>query len=398
MKLIAWKLSLVFLLLLPSSAFAHRLGESYVYFQVTDDQLTGRFEALASDIDKVLALDTDGDGKVSKEEISAEGDKVFRFFADRLFLADQGKELTIEPGEVGLLKTKHGPFALIDFTVPELTNVPETLTIAYRPLSDVINPAHLGFALIESNTRTGTSENESRVSLVFRRDGGEQTLHLNGEPWPKVLKEFVIHGIWHIWLGFDHVVFLITLLLPSVMMAVSSKWMPQEEFRSAFWTVVKIATVFTLSHSVTLSLAALEIVTLPPTLVEAIIALSIAAVAILNMFPAMHRYVLGLVFAFGLFHGFGFANVLAPLGLATGEKIVGLAGFNIGVEIGQVAIIIAIFPILWLLRRWQFYPPLAFRVGSFALVALAAVWFLERTTSLDVNMKATIRAVLGLFT
>lgn len=390
------KFFLVFLLILPASTYAHRLGESYVYFQVTDDALTGRFEALAADVDQVVPLDADVDGQITEAEVQAQATALFEFFAGRLLLSDQGSELTVTPGDVSVLKTPHGPFALVSFDVPDLTDVPETLTIAYRPLADVLTPAHLGFALIESNTRTGTKDNENRVSLIFRPGGGEQTLHLAGEPWPKVFKEFVIHGIWHIWLGFDHVVFLITLLLPSVMIALGSKWAPQESFRSGLWTVIKIATVFTLSHSVTLSLAALGVVSLPPTLVEAIIALSIAVVAIMNMFPAMHRYTLLIVFVFGLFHGFGFANVLEPLGLTPGGKLVGLAGFNIGVEVGQLAIILVTFPFLWLLRRWRFYPPLAFRVGTFGLVFLASIWFLERTTDFDWNVKETIRSAMEL--
>ncbi len=390
------KLLLAFLLILPASAFAHRLGESYVYFQVSDDALTGRFEALAADLDQVVPLDADADGQITEAEVKAQAPALFDFFAGRLILSDEGRALTLEPGDVAVLDTPHGPFALVSFAVPDLTVVPETLTISYRPLADVLTPAHLGFALIESNTRTGAEDNENRVSLVFRPGGGEQTLHLAGEPWYKVFKEFVIHGIWHIWLGFDHVVFLITLLLPSVMIAIGSKWAPQESFRSGLWTVIKIATVFTLSHSVTLSLAALGVVSLPVTLVEAIIALSIAVVAIMNMFPAMHRYTLMIVFVFGLFHGFGFANVLEPLGLTPGGKVVGLAGFNIGVEIGQLAIILVAFPLLWVLRRWRLYPPLAFRVGTFGLVFLASIWFLERTTSFDWNVKETIWSVVDL--
>lgn len=389
-------LFLAVLMILPSTATAHRLGESYVYFQVTDEALTGRFEALASDLDKAIPLDADGDGTITEEEAKAQGAALFSFFSERLKLSDNGRELTLVPGDVSFLPTKHGPFTLVNFTIPELSPVPETLTIAYKPLADVVNPAHLGFALIESNTRTGRKDNESRVSLIFRPDGGDQTLHLAGEPWPKVFKEFVIHGIWHIWLGFDHVVFLITLLLPSVMMAVASRWMPHQSFRSALWNVVKIATVFTVSHSVTLCLAALGVVTLPPTLVEAIIALSIGVVAILNMFPKLHRHILSIVFIFGLFHGFGFANVLEPLGLTPAGKVVGLAAFNIGVEIGQVAIILAAFPILWVLRQWRLYPPLAFRLGTVALVFLATVWFLERTTEFDWNVKGTVRSVLEL--
>lgn len=382
----------------PSLATAHRLGESYIYFQVTEDGLTGRFEALAQDIDTIIPLDSDGDGEITTAEVRAKGDEIFRFFADRLELVDSGRTLELAPGAYDRLKTKHGPFVQIGFTLPGLDRVPEELSIDYAPPADVLNPAHLGYALIESNTRTGVEDNEYRISLIFQPGDGPQTLHLAGEPWTKVLLEFIEHGIWHIWLGFDHVIFLVTLLLPSVMMASAGRWVPQDDFPSSFWSVVKIVTVFTLSHSVTLCLSALGILEMPTVLVEAVIAISIAAVAVLNMFPSAHRYVLLVVFVFGLFHGFGFANVLEPLGAAPGQKALALAGFNVGVEIGQVAIVAVAFPILWLLRRWRFYPAVAFRGATVVLVAIAGLWLLERTTSFDINVGRTVRAVVAYLT
>lgn len=381
------------IVLLPQASVAHRLGESYVYFQVTDTQLTGRFEARAVELEPALGLDADGDGMVSEAELSARDSDVFAFFADRLTLSVDGKPLAITQGDATLLRTGQGHWVQMSFGVPALTDVPDRLTMRYRNLGDVLAEDRTGFALIESNTRTGVSDNESRVSLIFR-DDAEQVLHLAGDPWHTTFVEFVIHGIWHIWLGLDHVVFLITLLLPSVMMARAGHWVPEERFRASIWNVLKIVTLFTVSHSITLSLAALDIVRMPPTFVEAIIAVSIAVVAVLNMFPSAHRFVLALVFFFGLFHGFGFANVLEPLGVSPSQKLIGLAGFNIGVEIGQIAIVLVCFPLLWALRTWRHYPPLAFRVGSVALVAVATLWFLERTTDFDWNAKATLRSFI----
>ena len=276
-----------------------------------------------------------------------------------------------------------------------LTPVPEEISVDYEPLTELLSN-HGGFILIASNTRVGLADNEAYISLTFTEDDGPQMLSLVGEPRLKVFWEFVTHGIWHIWLGFDHVVFLLTLLLPAVMMPAGRSWIPTESFKGALWSVTKIVTIFTLSHSVTLTLAGLGILQLPSTLVEAVIAASIIIVALMNLAPSAHRYMLWVVFVFGLFHGFGFANVLAPLALDPTRQVIGLAAFNIGVELGQLAIVLVAFPVLWLVRKWRIYPFMAFKVGTVVLVILAGSWFLERTTSFEFNVRGTITMLTGL--
>ena len=390
-------IGLVFATFAAKNSEAHRLDETYVYFQVTETSITGRFEVLLPDLDQAVGIDGDGNGEITETELQAQSGKVFQFFLDRLSIQSNGTALTLTPGAIKRLETPIGTFGQIEFSLPGVTQSPEELLVDYEPLADVLNRPHSGFILIESNTRTGQADNEAYVSLVFDTGDEAQMLSLTGEPWHKVLIDFIEHGAWHIWIGFDHVVFLVLLLLPSVMMARRNRWVPLESFRPALWNTVKIVTVFTVSHSVTLSLAAFGVVELPATLVEAIIALSIIAVAIMHFFPNMHRYVLATVFVFGLFHGFGFANVLAPLGLDPTSRVVGIGAFNIGVELGQLAIVVVVFPIIWLFRRWRFYPPLAFKVGSVAMILLAGVWFLERTTDFEWNMRATLAYIVGIF-
>jgi len=201
------------------------------------------------------------------------------------------------------------------------------------------------------------------------------------DPWYKIFTEFVWQGVLHIWFGFDHVLFLITLLLPAVLLRKAGQWAPVNEFKTAFINVVKIATVFTISHTITLSLA--------------VIAVSIAVVAFGNMFPIWHHRVLLIVFIFGLFHGFGFANVLEPLGLVPSAKAVGLLAFNIGVELGQIAIILVLFPILYVLRNWSAYPFLALKVGSIAIILMASIWIVERTAPTFWKYQQQLFAMVG---
>jgi len=382
----------IFQTTLPASA--HRQAESYVFFSVTDEALTGRIEATLDDINRLVPLDKDGDQIVTQQEFEARSDEVFSFFASRLSIISDGQTYAISPMSNDFLKVGFGTFAQLSFAVEGLSPTPEFVDVRYVPLTDVSNPGHLGFGLIENNTRTGVTDNETYISMIFEADGESQRLSLIGDPWHKVFVDFVVHGVWHIWIGLDHILFLFTLLLPAVLMRKDGSWQAVDEFRTAFINVIKIATVFTLAHSVTLSLAALNVISLPSTLVEAIIALSIAVVALGNMFPVFHHRILLIVFAFGLFHGFGFANVLEPLGVAPGNKLVGLAGFNIGVELGQIAIIIALFPILFLLRRLAYYPFAALKLGSVVIILIAGFWIVERTADVFTKVQQQLFAML----
>ncbi|WP_193142957.1 MULTISPECIES: HupE/UreJ family protein [unclassified Meridianimarinicoccus] len=370
------------LLMAALPAAAHRLNETYVYFTVTDDTLSGRIEARLEDLDGLVGLDADGDGQATPEEFEAQADAVLARFADRLTLQDGSTDHPVVFTDHTFLPTPQGVFVQMNFDVPSIKETPEGLNVVYRSPFQDTDPGHLGYGLIENNTRTGVEDNEGHIAVIFNADAPAQWLSLVGDPPWTVFVEFVIHGIWHIWLGFDHVVFLVALLLPAVLRADNRQWLPVDDFRAAFINVLKIVTVFTLSHSVTLTLAGLGIVTLPVSLVEAVIALSIIVVAVMNFFPSMHRYTLAVVLVFGLFHGFGFANVLAPLGVQPSAKVIGLAAFNIGVEIGQVAIVIVLFPILFALRRLAVYPMLATQLASVVFILLAAVWFVERSSGI----------------
>nr|MDJ0991451.1 HupE/UreJ family protein [Desulfobacterales bacterium] len=162
------------------------------------------------------------------------------------------------------------------------------------------------------------------------------------------------------------------------------------EFRAAMIYVVKIVTLFTIAHSVTLSIAALGIFDLPSGLVEPIIAASIAFAALDIIFPIFKRRIGWVVFVFGLFHGFGFASVLADLGVLGENMALSLLGFNLGVEIGQVVIICVIFPLIYVLRQFAFYPKIIMRYGAAAMILVATFWFVERTI-VDFNVTRLIK-------
>ncbi len=194
---------------------------------------------------------------------------------------------------------------------------------------------------------------------------------------------FTIEGVWHIWIGIDHILFLIALLLPSVLRLEKGKWVPVLNFKAAFYNVLKVVTAFTIAHSVTLTLATLDIVTLPSKWVEAVIALSVVLAALNNIYPMVSDRVWAVALGFGFIHGFGFANVLADLELPTGTLAIALFSFNIGVEIGQLAIAVAFFPLIFLLRKQAFYQPIKLRLGSAVIGVIASLWIVDRVFELE---------------
>jgi len=148
--------------------------------------------------------------------------------------------------------------------------------------------------------------------------------------------------------------------------------------RSALLDLVKVVTAFTLAHSITLSLAVFNIVKLPSQLVESAIAFSIIVVALNNLRPVFTDARWRLAFGFGLLHGFGFANVLIDLGLSSSSMIVSLLGFNLGVEMGQIALVALVFPFAASLRHTAVYRRWIFSGGSSAAVLIASIWMFER--------------------
>jgi hydrogenase/urease accessory protein HupE len=173
---------------------------------------------------------------------------------------------------------------------------------------------------------------------------------------------FLPIGIEHILIGADHLLFLFGLVL----------------VRARRRDILAIVTAFTLAHSVTLSAAVLGWMSLSSTLVEAVIALSVAFVGVENLLGPDMKKRWRLTFLFGLVHGFGFAGVLAEIGLPEDATFAALFFFNVGVEIGQLLVLALVLPLLALARRWSGYDKRALPVMSGLIIVVGLFWFLER--------------------
>ena len=199
-----------------------------------------------------------------------------------------------------------------------------------------------------------------RSGMASSTDAGRPSL----PAWLVVLLSYLQLGFEHIVpLGPDHILFVLGLFL------LSPEWRP---------LLVQI-TAFTVAHSVTLALSIFNVVTLPASVVEPAIAASIAFVAIENIFTQkLHWWRTGVVFAFGLLHGLGFAGVLRELGLPQDRVVVALLGFNLGVELGQLAVVALALATIGCFRHRSWYRQVVVIPGSIVIAFVGIYWFVQR--------------------
>jgi hypothetical protein len=196
--------------------------------------------------------------------------------------------------------------------------------------------------------------------------------------WFGTLLKFLHAGLWHVAIGYDHVAFLLLLLLPSVLHGSRTGWAAATSVREVAADLARIVTAFTVAHSITLGLSATGAVRVPAQPIEVAIAGTIVVAGLLNLFPAGAAWRLRLAFTFGLIHGFGFANALRESGAGEARLVPMLAGFNLGVEVAQLAIVALTLPLLWRLSRGPQYSQRLMPALSVATAMTGAIWFANR--------------------
>jgi HupE / UreJ protein len=368
------------LALAATTSFAHKASDSYLVLRVDGSgaHINGQWDIALRDLDFAVGIDANGDGAITWGEVKAQHALIASYALARLTLKSAGNDCPIRINEHLIDEHSDGAYAVIRFNAT-CSQLVERLDIEYRLLFD-LDSQHRGLLRYEHGGATRTAILSPEQSLVSIEQGGGAAVQ------SRYLAEFVQYvreGVWHIWIGFDHILFLLSLLLPAVLVLRSRIWQPVEAFRPAFWDVFKIVTSFTVAHSITLTLATLEVISLPSRLVESVIALSVVLAAANNAYPLIDRSRWMIAFAFGLIHGFGFATVLAELGLQSSTLLTALVGFNVGVEIGQLAIVAVFLPVAYWARATWMYRQFVVIGGSVAIILIAAIWFCERAFNLE---------------
>ncbi len=369
----------------------HILGQSYIFLRVYEDSLVVRVEVTVDDIEEALGFGWDAEA-VTLTDVQARLDSIRAYVSSRFSIGTADGPLQPRFRTVDVLFLEVADFVVMDYVIEATQGIPDALTTSFSVLFEA-DPRHRNFFIIEHNWKTGTFNSEAIVG-VFSPNEPAITIDLSESTTWRGFVAMVGQGIWHILIGLDHILFLVALILPAVLIRKDGEWEPVDSFRKALYTIVGIVTFFTLAHSVTLSLAALDVIRLPSRLVESVIAGSIAVAAWANLVPKLRIREAAIAFGFGLFHGFGFASVLSDIGLGREHLVLSLLGFNIGVELGQIAIICALFPVLFLLRRHRIYAWIL-RYGSFVLIALAMLWVVERVFDVNVPIMGFVHSVVG---
>jgi hypothetical protein len=359
---------------LATPAAAHKASDSYLHLSVTAGGVDGQWDIALRDLEQAVGLDGNGDGAITWGELKARHDAIAAYALPRLGIEAGGTACTPVATEHLVDSHTDGAYAVLRFTAPCPAASAE-LTVVYRLFAEV-DPLHRGLLRVTAGGGThsavlGPEAPEFRVAVGQAPDLVAQVL---GYGW---------QGVWHIWIGFDHILFLLSLLLPAVLRRRDGRWQAVGTFREAAVEVAKVVTAFTVAHSVTLTLATLGLVALPSRLVESVIAASVMLAALNNVFPLVDRRLWLLAFGFGLIHGLGFAGALEELGLPRHALILSLLAFNVGVELGQLAIVAVFLPIAFLLRRTTLYPRVVLRAGSGAIAAVAGLWLAERALDLS---------------
>jgi len=356
---------------LVGPALAHKSSDSYLTLKVSGDTVTAQWYIFLPDIQFAIGLDENSDDQISWGELQKKQRELQAWANSRLNVS-RGGVCALQPAGLQVDEHTDGNYAVLYFD-GKCPAVGGPFLIQYSLLFD-IDTQHRGLLNLDLD---GTKH-----SAVLGPQNASQQFTALASSGMQFL-QYVTEGIWHIWIGFDHILFLLCLLLPAVLAQGSTQTNTTPDLKRVAMGVLGIVSAFTLAHSITLSLAALEILELPSRWVESAIAGSVIYVAAKNLSNSFEgRW--QTAFLFGLIHGFGFASVLTALGLPTQSLVLSLVGFNVGVEVGQLVIVGTFLPLAFLLRKSKFYQVVVFRGGSWIALFVALGWFVERAFQVSV--------------
>jgi hypothetical protein len=344
--------------LAAAPAWAHKPSDAHLRLTAAGASITGRLDVAVRDLDGAVGLDDDGDGDITWAELSAAAPRIADYVAHRLTIGADGAPCPLQLGAGAIVTLSDGAYWALPVSA-SCPRAPRALDVGYALLFD-IDSMHRGLAHIAGQTTILRDAQPVRIAL-------DETASTAG---------FVREGVWHIWMGIDHILFLMCLILPAVFQRRTRRWAAADSLRDVCKEVFEIVTAFTLAHSITLVISAIGLVALPSRVVETAIALSVVAAAVNNLLRTIDaRW--AVAFALGLLHGFGFSSVLIDLGLPSRELVGALLGFNLGVELGQAAIVLALLPVLYCIRRTLAYQALLW-AGSGSVALIATLWSYQR--------------------
>ncbi len=375
MRILWLSTATVLLLLLSAITQAHQLSTAYLTGKFDDTGIfEGQWHVRLYDLEQAVGVDSDGDGRLRWQELQSNSETVTEYLQQHVKFTRAEKNCTLVVEPDWQVDTHFNEGYLV-VPLRAQCSLAGDITFHYSAFFSEDSQHKLLFTLAnQANTQTNTQTNSPRILSDSVR-----SLSLSEKSGSKfaAFKEFVAQGAVHIWIGFDHILFLVSLLLTCVLVRRNKRWVANASTREIIINTTWIVTAFTLAHSITLTATALNWIHLPSRWVEVSIAITVALAALNNIFPVVLR--LGwLTFGFGLLHGMGFAGALGELGMPADQQFLTVLAFNVGVEMGQMAIVIVVLPLLIQFGRHKWYLDYGMRGLSAVIVLMAIWWVLQR--------------------
>ncbi|WP_394190219.1 HupE/UreJ family protein [Pseudoalteromonas atlantica] len=356
-------------LLISCTTFGHQLSTSYINLNKVEspskpNEFTGTWQIPLIDLEHKIAFDLNQDGNIAWYEITAKRAALNEFMYASIKVTSMDEQACMVQSNNDLKLDNH-------FNQPYVV-LPININCAEK---DAIILTYSAFFDIDANHKAITTVNSQ--TRVMSADEATQAFDFTSTSYLATFKQYVYQGILHIWMGLDHILFLIALLLTCVLVRKDNKWQGIDSKMAIFKHTAWIVTAFTLAHSITLTATAIDLLSANSRWVELGIAISVLFAALNNVWPVIIR--LGWVtFAFGLLHGMGFASVLGELGLSSKYQLLSVLAFNLGVEIGQLAILVVALPVLIWARNHCWYQKWVMPAGSLIIAVIAVQWSIER--------------------
>jgi len=344
-------LMLMLMLAVTAMVDAHPLSVSYSSFTLEQKQVSTVYRLPMDDMDLLLRLDQDIDGKVTLDELQLASNQIVAYLEEWTSVSLNGNRTS-------------GVLAQLDIW-QDNTEFPYVRASVIYPSANIIYKLD-----VSVNVLTHLYQEHRNLAEFILGDQREEHIFYHGNSWSGTRDmdrswgtawQFIQLGVDHIFSGYDHILFLLGLLLVA----------------GGLRNLVLIVTSFTIAHSLTLALSTFGIIQPSGRIIEIIVAFSIAYVGLENLVVKEVRFRWILTFLFGLAHGFGFASVLQNMELEREGLLIGLLTFNLGVEIGQLIIVAMFWPLLQQLAKTA-HRVVIVRIASVIILIFGTIWLVER--------------------
>lgn len=346
---------------------SHEISSGYLTLESREEgDVQGDISLKPYDLAHVVSIDTNSDGKLTWGEVMLAEQAIGAYLQSNVAISRGAEACQLKPGSP-TLKVISGE-NLITTPLVATCSSSGPLNVNYTGVFD-FDPTH--------KVLTTFTADSAPSSAVFTQNNTSHRFD-NGNTgvWDGVMT-FIYEGIIHIWIGIDHILFLMALLLTVNLIRRNNTWEGKPTISPILKETIYLVTAFTVAHSITLTITALGWIAPSSRWVEVGIAVSVLLTALNNIWPVVTRLT-WVTFAFGLLHGMGFASVFAELQSNSNSTLITVASFNIGVEIGQLVIVLAVLPLLILLRKWRWYPKTMMPLASSAIAIVALNWAIQR--------------------